>query len=93
VEKVVALSSGESGTSDRLRELVADMAQVMSRIDIGVTWTGLTCAELDSISAVLIEAGQEPIEDDLLERHAAGDEEGDEHWIPPAHAPLGTAFR
>jgi len=75
----------------RLRELVENMARALLNIDVGDTWTGLTCAEFDAIYAVLVEAGQEVIAHALLDRHADGDDEGDSHWLPPPHAPAGTA--
>lgn len=69
-----------------LLDAVDAMADAMAGIDLPdedghvTTWTGMTCAEVDSIAEVLRIAGRDLEADTIIKFHAVTDDEGDAHF-------------
>ena len=64
-----------------LHAAVAQMADLLELIDGGDVFTGFRCAEIDSIAAVLVHAGEHHAASHVITRHAEHDEHdsGDRH--------------
>lgn len=77
-----------SATATPLEIAVTQFARSCLHNPDSSTWASFTCGEIDALAAVLRGGGHEDAAAHVIEVHAHGDDEGDDHYINTAPAEL-----